>query len=72
MEETLPVEKLAYMPQRAYDVRGNCGRRNSEEALMEVNMLPLGRDRTARLALEEFESASKPASLFATPQQETI
>ncbi len=39
---------------------------------MEVNMLPLGRDRTVRLDLEEFESASKPASLFATPQQETI
>ncbi len=35
-------------------------------------MLPLGRGRTVGLALEEFESASKPAPLFATPQQETI
>ncbi len=40
--------------------------------LMEANMLPLGRRRTVGLAPEEFESASKPASLFATPQQETI
>ncbi len=39
---------------------------------MEADMLPLGRRRTVGLALEEFENASKPASLFATSQQETI
>ncbi len=39
---------------------------------MEVKLLPLGRDRTVGLALEEFRSASKLALPFAAPQQETI
>ncbi len=39
---------------------------------MEVKLLPLGRDQTVGLALEEFQNASKPASPFAAPQQETI
>ncbi len=39
---------------------------------MEVNLLPLGRGRSAGPALEQFKSASKAALPFAAPQEETI